>query len=139
MVLVDTSAWIEGLRRRGRLDVKLALEGLLDAYEAGVCSPVRLEVLGGARAPERKRLSYYFSIIPHRSCDAADWERTIALAWRLRDHGVTVPWMDALIAAIALHDGVRVYAVDEHFTAISKVAGLSLYEPGYGGSFTPAP
>jgi len=139
MVLVDSSAWIEGLRRKGRLDVKLALEGLLDAYEAGICSPVRLEVLGGTSASERKRLSHYFSIIPHRPCDAVDWERAIALAWRLRDRGVTVPWMDTLIAAIALHDKTRVYAIDAHFTAISQITGLSLYEPGYGGSFTSEP
>ena len=34
MVLVDSSAWIEALRRNGDLRVKLAIEGLLDAYEA---------------------------------------------------------------------------------------------------------
>ncbi len=138
MVLVDSSAWIEGLRRRGNLEVKLALEALLDAYAIILCSPVRLEVLGGARTSDRNRLSYYFSIIPYRACEADDWERAVALAWQLRDQGITVPWMDVLIAAIALHDGTRVYAVDEHFMAISKVTGLPLYEPGYGGAFKPA-
>mgnify|MGYP001550518080 FL=1 len=34
MVLVDSSVWIEALRRDGRLDVKLALENLLEEYEA---------------------------------------------------------------------------------------------------------
>lgn len=138
MVLVDSSAWIEGLRRTGSLEVKLSLEGLLDAYEAMVCSPVRLEVLGGAGAQERNRLSHYFSILPHRVCHLADWERAIALAWRLRDRGVSVPWIDVLIASVALHDGLRVYAVDHHFAVIAQTTGLRLYEPGYGGSFTPA-
>ena len=50
MILVDSSVWIESLRREGRLDVKLALEGLLEEYEAAWCGPVKLEVLGGARA-----------------------------------------------------------------------------------------
>ncbi len=137
MVVVDSSAWIEGLRRAGSLEVKLALEGLLDAYKAQLCSPVRLEVLGGASATERKRLSYYFSIIPYRVCEREDWERAITLAWKLRDRGVTVPWMDVLIAAMALHDGLRVYAVDRHFTAIAESTGLLLYQPGYGGRFSP--
>ena len=34
MVLVDSSAWIESLRRHGDLRVKLAIEALLEAYEA---------------------------------------------------------------------------------------------------------
>jgi predicted nucleic acid-binding protein len=135
MVLVDSSAWIEALRRNGDLKVKLAVEGLLDAYEAQWCSPVRLEVLGGARKEERARLGHWFSVIPYRPVDAEDWERAIALAWRLRDGGLTVPWLDVLIASVGLQDNVRVYAVDAHFQEISKLTGLRLYEPGYGGKY----
>ena len=135
MVLVDSSAWIEALRRHGDLRVKLAVEGLLDAYEAQWCTPIRLEVLGGARKEERTRLGHWFSVIPYRPVREEDWERAIALAWRLRDSGLTVPWLDVLIAAVALHDQVRVYAVDTHFQEISKRTGLILYEPGYGGGY----
>jgi hypothetical protein len=135
MVLVDSSAWIEALRRHGDLRVKLAVEGLLDAYEAQWCTPIRLEVLGGARKEERTRLGHWFSVIPYRPLREEDWERAIALAWRLRDGGLTVPWLDVLIAAVALHDQVRVYAVDTHFREISKRTGLTLYEPGYGGGY----
>jgi len=138
MVLVDSSAWIEALRRHGRLEVKLAIEGLLEAYEAQWCTPVRLEVLGGARAAERLPLSRYFSVVPYRRVTDDDWERAIPLAWQLRDQGLTVRWLDVLLAAIALHDGSRVYAVDDHFRKISDLTGLALYEPGYGGTFRPA-
>lgn len=135
MVLVDSSVWIEGLRRNGRLDVKVALESLLDHYEAQWCSPVRLEVLGGARKGERQRLGRYFSVIPYRPSREEDWDRAISLAWRLRDSGLTVPWLDVLIASIALHDEVRLYAIDQHFEEISRRTGLRLYRPGYGGAF----
>lgn len=135
MVLVDSSAWIEALRRNGDLRVKLAVEGLLDAYEAQWCTPIRLEVLGGARREERTRLGHWFSVIPYRPVREEDWERTISLAWRLRDGGLTVPWVDVVIAAVALHDQVRVYAVDAHFQEISRRTGLMLYEPGYGGRY----
>ena len=138
MVLVDSSAWIESLRRNGDMRVKLAVEGLLEAYEALWCSPVRLEVLGGARSEERARLGKHFSVIPYRSCGEDDWDRSVALAWRLRGKGLTVPWLDVLIAAIALHDGVRVYAIDTHFQEIAEHSGLVLYRPGYGGSFSEA-
>lgn len=139
MVLVDSSAWIEALRRRGDLRVKLAVEGLLDAYEAQWCTPVRLEVLGGARKEERSRLGRHFSVIPYRPVREDDWERAIALAWRLRDGGLNVPWLDVVVAAVALHDNVRVYAVDANFPEIARRTGLRLYEPGYGGVFVPEP
>jgi len=137
VVLVDSSVWIEAFRRKGRLDVKLALESLLDAYEAQWCSPVRLEVLGGARAEERGRLGRHFSVIPYRSCAEEDGDRAVALAWKLRDNGLTVPWLDVVIAALALHDGARLFALDAHFARISELTGLRLYTPGYSGMFVP--
>ncbi len=136
MVLVDSSAWIEGFRKSGSPGVKHALEGLLDAYEAQWCSPVRLEVLGGARRDERKFLGSCFSVIPYRPTKEDDWERAVALAWKLRGNGLNLPWPDVLIASIAIHDDVRLYAIDKHFEEISRLTTLSLYRPGYGGSFS---
>jgi predicted nucleic acid-binding protein len=137
MVLVDSSAWIVSLRRNGDMNVKLAVEGLLDAYEAQWCAPVRLEVLGGARQQERAMLGKLFSVVPYRPCREDDWDRAVALAWKLRGNGVTVPWLDILISAIALHDNIRLYAIDAHFKDIAKHCGLLLYAPGYGGRFSP--
>lgn len=137
MVLVDSSVWIEALRRKGQLEIKLALEGLLEAYEAQWCTPVRLEVLGGARLEERKALGLQFAVIPYRRCDESDWDRAIALAWKLRDNGLTCPWLDVVIAAIALRDQVRLFTIDEHFKKISILTGLMLYTPGYSGMYNP--
>ena len=137
MVLVDSSVWIEALRRQGRLDVKVALEALLEAYEAQLCAPVRLEVMGGSRKEERRMIGSYFSIIPYRAVSTEDWDRAISLSWRLRDAGLTVPWLDVLIASLAIHDCVRLYSIDAHFEKIAEIAGLILYRPGYGGSFQP--
>jgi predicted nucleic acid-binding protein len=134
---VDSSVWIEGLRRQGRLEVKLALEALLDAYEAQWCSPVRIEVLGGARKEERLRLGRHFSVIPYRTARDDDWERAISLTWKLRDSGLTVPWLDVLIAAIAIEDRVRLYSIDDHFEKIAEQTELRLYRPGYAGMFEP--
>ncbi len=138
MVLVDSSVWIESLRRKGRLEVKLAIEGLLEEYEAMWCSPVRIEVLGGARREERRALGEYFAVIPYRACTEKDWDRAVSLAWQLRDRGLTVPWLDVVIATLALQDGQRLYALDAHFESIAEIAGLQLYRPGYGGGFQPA-
>ena len=138
MVLVDSSVWIEALRREGRLEIKLALEGLLEEYEALWCGPVKLEVLGGARAQDRPRLETHFSCIPYFSMTDAAWDAAKTLAWRLRDRGCAVPWNDILIASLSLKADCRVYAADRHFEMMRDAgAGIRLYEPGYGGAFNP--
>jgi hypothetical protein len=48
MVIVDTSAWIEFFRRDGDPHVKLAVKGLLDAYECALRA-------GGDGIPRRHR------------------------------------------------------------------------------------
>lgn len=137
MVLVDSSVWIEAMRREGDMTTKVALEQLLIEYEAAFCSPVRLEVMGGARRTERKRMGKYFSIIPYRPTTEEDWEQAMHYGWKLRDNGLTVPNNDLLIATIAIRARCRVYARDKHFVAMAKHLPLLLYKPGYGGKFNP--
>jgi predicted nucleic acid-binding protein len=137
MVLVDSSIWIEASRRDGDLGAKVALEALLEEYEAATTNPVLLEVLGGARKEERKRMSDYFAIIPHIQADANDWEKAISFVWLLRDQGIAAPWNDILIATIALRRDIRVFARDKHFDAMANMMGLTLYRPGLGGTYSP--
>ncbi|MBI4026039.1 MAG: PIN domain-containing protein [Verrucomicrobia bacterium] len=137
MVMVDSSVWIEGLRRDGNLAVSVALRGLLEEYEALWCGPVKLEVLGGARKEERAKLSFFFECIPYRAISDASWEEAKRLAWRLRDKGFSLPWNDILIASLAIRWNVRLYSIDRHFEIIRHEADLRLYQPGLGGTFQP--
>ena len=137
MVLVDSSAWIEALRRNGKLEVKLAIQALNEEYEAAWCSVIKLEVLGGSRKEERLRLEQYFSVIPYRIINEATWDLAKSFSWRLRDRGQAVPMTDILIAAAAMEIGIRLYSVDQHFLPMQDILGLRLYIPGYGGLFAP--
>ncbi len=137
MVLVDSCVWIAALRREGDLFVKCAVQALLEEYEATLCPPVRLEVLGGARKQDRPELERYFSAIPNLPSKAADWEQACGNAWCLADHGIRVPWFDLLITTIAIRVGCRIYSTDKHFGMISEHLPLQLYQPGYGGAFVP--
>jgi predicted nucleic acid-binding protein len=137
MVIVDTSAWVEFFRRQGDPSVKLAVKGLLDAYEATLCGPVEMEFLGGARPEEKDRIQSWFGIVPYARNDQKIWRKAATLYSRMNGKGFKVPWNDALIACITIEKGCRVYAVDKHFEAMSRFAGLRLYHPGYNGSFNP--
>lgn len=138
MVLVDSSVWIESLRRDGRLEVKVGLENLLEQYEAAWCGPVKLEVLGGARAQDLKALENEFRCIPYLPMMDGDWDAAKNLAWRLRDKGCTAPWNDILIASLALKAECRVYAIDKHFEMMHSAGmGIMLYKAGHGGRYNP--
>jgi predicted nucleic acid-binding protein len=137
MVLVDTSAWVEFFRRKGDPAVKLAVRGLLDAFEATLCGPVELEFLGGARPDEKDRIQAWFNILPYLRNDQKIWRKAAETWSKMRAHGTMVPWNDAIIATLALGADCRVYAVDKHFTAMATHLGLRLYTPGYSGMFRP--
>ena len=100
MVLVDSSVWIEASRRDGSLEYKVGLEGLLEAAEAMFCGRSNLNSQSGARAQERKRMSFYFDCIPYRTMEDSDWELAKDCAWRLRDKGHSLPWNDILIGSL---------------------------------------
>ena len=135
MILVDSSVWIEAGRRNGKLEYKVGLENLLDAYEAIWCGPVKLEVLGAARIQERKILETYFSIIPYKPMEDSAWEFAKNCYQKLRDQGHTLPFNDVLLGSLSLTWECRVYAQDQHFEVMRDVIGVRLYTPGYGGKY----
>jgi predicted nucleic acid-binding protein len=138
MVLVDSSVWIESLRRDGRLEVKVALENLLEEYEAAWCGPVKLEVLGGSRPQERKMLEEQFQCIPYFPMQDSAWDAAKNLAWRLRDKGCHPPWNDILIATLSIKADCRIYTIDKYFDLMyASGAGIRLYKAGYGGQYNP--
>jgi predicted nucleic acid-binding protein len=138
MVLVDSSVWIVALRRDGDLHVKVALENLLEEYEAAWCGPVKLEVLGGARRQDRRKLEGHFECIPYFQMEDTAWNAAKQNAWRLRDRGCNPPWNDILIATLSVLAECRIYSVDKHFEQMYQSGmGIVLYQPGYGGAYNP--
>ena len=55
--------------------------------------------------------------------------------WRVRKHGLNIPWSDALIAIIANRNGHRIYSRDKHFDALANLGLIQPYTPGHGGSY----
>lgn len=127
MVLVDSSVWVEVLRKNGASSVKAEVAKLLDSAVVCTCGPVRLEILGAARKQERKKIDHYFGAIPSLKVRDIVWKDAVVLSRQMRDGGHSIPWNDLLIASIALSHSVPVYSRDRHFDEISKTAGLALY------------
>jgi predicted nucleic acid-binding protein len=137
MVIVDSCVWIEASRLKGSLHVQVALENLLIEYQAAFCGPIKLEVLGPLTKERRKMTSLRFSVVPYIPMNDSIWESAKNLSWQLRDSGLTAPWNDILIAAIAIDKNYRVYSLDKHFAEIASRTGLKLYTPGHNGRYDP--
>ena len=120
-VLVDTSAWIEALRRDGDPEIRSRVRSATAEGRAVFCDLVRLELWNGAEGKaEKKLLRNLESNLDCLPTTPEVWERAREIARRCRAQGVTVPATDLLITACARQHGVTLIQHDSHFKRISK-------------------
>ena len=124
MLLVDTSVWIELLRKPARLRP----EEIGDLDEFVTCLPVVQEVLQGIREePAFRRASsamWSFPIV-ESPLGRGVVEEAVDLYRAARRGGITVrSSADCLIAACALRHGLTVVHVDRDFGLLAQVAPL---------------
>jgi len=129
LILPDSSAWIEWIRRTGSR-VDQAFERLVDANaEIVVTEPVIMELLAGATStPELRAMRARLLAFPMvRVDDLSTYERAAAV-WRVcRAAGHTVrDRMDCLIAAVAIREGASVLHADRDFDVIARLTELEV-------------
>lgn len=118
-VLVDTSSWIEALRKDGKKEVRERVRRLMTEGRVVWCDMVLLELWNGARGQyERKSLSKLEEEIERLPIDAQVWSLSSQLAQQCRAAGKTVPATDLLIAACAHRHQVSLEHSDGHFEQI---------------------
>ncbi len=122
MKLVDTSSWIDALRRDGDPAIKARVAGLLRDGTAAWCDMVRLELWNGLRgAAERKHMEELEADVNNLGTTDAVWAKARKLAQRARAKGITVPGADLIIAACAWEHGVEMEHDDAHLTALAAL------------------
>lgn len=124
MRLVDTSAWIELLRRPQRL----SLDDLRGSGEIVTCLPVIQEVLQGIR-DERAFVDVRQSMLAWPRVDdplgLVVFDRATQIYRQARRLGLTVrSSVDCLVAASALAHDLTVVHCDRDYGAIARVTGL---------------
>lgn len=123
MYLVDSSAWIEYLRKTGspaHLEVKAMVER--ESPNACVTEPVIMELLAGARDSRNfARIQRLTSAMPLCQVDPrCDFTEAGALYKVLRDRGITIrSRIDCLIAVIAWRRNATIVHADRDFDAIA--------------------
>ena len=126
MKLVDTSAWIEFLRRKGDPKIKHAVARLLAADHAAYTCPVRFELLSGVKPGEAADLQQVLVLAQNFPFEADDWTAAAQLERQLRGKGLTIPRNDLFVAVVAKRTGLTVVCRDAHFDVLRKIAGDTL-------------
>lgn len=121
-LLVDTSAWVESLRRDGDADVRRAVQAALVDGRARVCAMVLVELWNGARSgPDRALVQEIADEVAVLATSDAVWELASALARASRAQGVTVPATDLVVAACARTHKAELLHRDAHFEALAGI------------------
>ncbi len=129
LIVVDTSAWVEYLRKTGS-PANTALKRALKAEdELGVVDVVRMELLAGAGGDEQvatvSRLLARGIALPTLS--PGDHEYAASLYRAARRSGETVRSMiDCLVTAVAVRLDAPVLAQDRDFEVLRQVCPLRL-------------
>ena len=122
MKMVDTSCWVEALRRHGNASVRTRLEELVKSGEASWCAPIRLELWAGVGSDKERRVLREFErVIRDYPITDEVWRAACDLAERGRSSGKTFPVIDLLVFACARHYRLEFEHADRHFNELAKL------------------
>jgi predicted nucleic acid-binding protein len=129
--MVDTSAWVEYLRRTESPEDHALDAAIREGAEIRTPAPVLMELLAGCRSEEAaakiQRLMARFEIVEVEGL--ADFEDAARIQRMCRGEGRTIrSIMDCLIAAMALREGRPLLARDPDYQVIAEVTGLTLVQ-----------
>ena len=121
-VLVDTSVWIEALRRQGNAEIREHVRSLLLEGQACWNELILVELWNGAQGnAEKKMIRELETDIPLLSITSAVWQQTCKLAEKARDQGKTVPTTDIIIFACCKYHKVELFHNDQHFDLLMQL------------------
>jgi predicted nucleic acid-binding protein len=128
MILVDTSAWIDFFRGRGRFAE--AVDQLLESDDVAICGPIVTEIRRGLRSStDRARVLPLLAACHHLEQPRSLWEEAGDLGTLLGKRGANVKSLDLLIATYALAHTVALLTADTDFARIRRAGvGLMLVE-----------
>lgn len=127
MILVDTSVWVQALRRGSSAEA-LHLKALLDADQVALCGPVRIELLGGASTAEIPRLRRVLSALPVFLPTPETWKTLESWVEKSVRAGQRFGIADLLIAGLAAENDLEVWSLDADFARMARLGFIRSHE-----------
>jgi hypothetical protein len=132
-VLVDTSIWSLGLRRRPAVlssrerELVARWAALLRENRAAIIGPIRQEILAGIRDPNQfLALRQRLEAIPNTPILDEDYVQAALFYSRCRARGVTGSSIDLLICAVSARLELPVFTCDEAFGHYARHLPIAL-------------
>ena len=126
MILVDTSIIIDLWRNPSEALKKVFIE-----ERTAICGIVKAELIRGAKnEADLLAISNTLSSLEYIALDESIWDEVGKLGYRLRKNGITVPFQDTVLCALAIRYGLLLWSYDSHFALIKTVIeDLRLFNP----------
>jgi predicted nucleic acid-binding protein len=125
VIVIDTSAWVSAIRNPGSRD-DLTLRGLIDADEAGLALPVRIELLASTKTRHRQQLRAALTALPVVFPTDETWATIEGWVETAAHQGEHFSVNDLLIAALADEVGALVWSLDQDFERMEKLKFVRL-------------
>lgn len=116
MILIDSTCWVQAIRRNGDETIKQRVKEIMRRGEAAWCPMVRLELWSGAGSDKDRALLVDMERTVHElAIDDMVWQEACDLAGKCRRKGKPVPATDILIFACAKRHKVSLEHADNHY------------------------
>jgi predicted nucleic acid-binding protein len=125
LIAVDTSVWIDFFRGRAPATAD-RLSSLLDLDQVVLPVPVRIEILSGAKRPERPRLERVLSALPVLYPNRETWRRIETWIVTGAASGQRFGVADLLIAALAAEQDCALWSFDADFARMARLGLVTL-------------
>ena len=121
MLIVDTSLWVDFLRRHTSEDVRLFIQQALREQTAAYNCVIAMELRAGCRNPgEEAVIRELLDLGRHIKVECVHWDVAADLLKHLHKSGHKVPLSDVLTAAVAIQNNLPIACRDKHFESIRK-------------------
>ena len=121
LVLIDTSAWIEYLKKTSHPITK-EIESALILNVAATCQLVLAELLQGARSEKETDLILDLaSVVRILNESESTWQEAGFLSNKLRKQGKAISLIDCYLAVLAKENKAVILTLDKHFLVIEEL------------------
>ena len=126
MIVIDTSVWIAATREPTS-ELATILDGLIDADQASLALPVRLELLSGLGARDRGILRRGMAALPVAVPTESTWNTVERWIESAGDVGQRFALLDLLIGALSDELTALVWSLDRDFERMAALGFVHLY------------
>jgi len=121
LVFIDTSAWIEYLKKTSH-PVTKEIESALLLNTAATCRLVLAELIQGIRSEKEAGLILDLALVARILNESeSTWQQAGFLAHKLKKQGKTISLIDCYLAVLAKENKAVILTLDKHFSVTDEL------------------